>query len=253
MMMTGYPLRLTGTYNSHKLLDMSTGQFLCTCKGCPPCLDCRPDPTSLPNQFEALWGLFMGYLVTASSGPTAVTHPPSGMTKFVEELLRKNEFFFWTETSKKRVLRSGLDIPDEWLTPLCTLDSSFSGLPTGEHRDELVKILQPMRARLIRLELHAQPPGVSKPEVGAATIHKPDGWTKKELVAQVTTAVQGWSGTSFDRVRKAAQIEAPEPGGRGQQHRYSRRELKQLLQALESGTFHDRNRIALAWRELLGN
>jgi hypothetical protein len=77
-------------------------------------------------------------------------------------------------------------------------------------------------------------------------VAKPGGWTKSELVEQADT-----SGTTFDRIRKAAKLKMSKKGGEGQQRRYSRAELRLLIVAVANGPFRGREEIALSWREML--
>ncbi len=80
---------------------------------------------------------------------------------------------------------------------------------------------------------------------------QPDGWTKKTLVMQARTVRPKFAPRTFTRIRVAAELKPPSRGGVGQQHTYSRRDLRKLITALEEGTFHDNEAIASAWRELL--
>ncbi|MCH7791557.1 MAG: hypothetical protein IID31_04665 [Planctomycetes bacterium] len=85
-----------------------------------------------------------------------------------------------------------------------------------------------------------------------APVYKPDGWTKSELVYQADDAAGSFSPSTFDAVRKAAHVEAGPKGGAGPHHRFSRAELGAMIEAIESGTFRNRQPIGAAWRELLG-
>lgn len=82
-------------------------------------------------------------------------------------------------------------------------------------------------------------------------VPKPNGWTKSELVAQARDAAGSFSASTFDNIRKAANVEAGERGGKGQQRRFSRAELTTLIGATKAGTFRNKIDIANSWRELL--
>lgn len=83
-------------------------------------------------------------------------------------------------------------------------------------------------------------------------VHKPDGWTKSELVAQVKDGKTTFGDSTFDRIRIAAGVPAAEKGGKGQQRRYTRGELRRLIKAVKTGRFRSRELIAKQWDELLG-
>jgi len=82
-------------------------------------------------------------------------------------------------------------------------------------------------------------------------VTKPDGWARADLVAQAKDAAGSFSASTFDNIRRAANVEAGERGGKGQQRRFSRVELTKLIEAVEAGTFRNRTEIANSWRELL--
>ena len=66
--------------------------------------------------------------------------------------------------------------------------------------------------------------------------------------------VHGQGGTfksTFDNIRKAAEVKPSERGGRGQQRRYSSKELLRLISAVEKGSFRNGPEIAACWRQLL--
>lgn len=96
------------------------------------------------------------------------------------------------------------------------------------------------------LPVQPAPPQKERPAL------KPDGWTRGELVAQAQER-SSLSATKFDSIRKAAGIEPGERGGRGQQRRFSNAELRALIQTVTANRFRNGQKIAAAWRELLGD
>lgn len=82
-------------------------------------------------------------------------------------------------------------------------------------------------------------------------VYKPAGWTKKELVDEAKEQTS-FSATVFDEIRKQTDVKAAEKGGKGQQRKYSKADLRKLIDAVEAGTFRYRVQIAAAWRGLLG-
>ncbi|MBL9000776.1 MAG: hypothetical protein JNK25_06530 [Phycisphaerae bacterium] len=91
------------------------------------------------------------------------------------------------------------------------------------------------------------------PNEGArAPVSKPDGWTQSELVHRVRDEIGSFSNTTFTRVRIMSGVSPSEPGGRGQQRRFSRLELNALIRSVRSGTFRDKSKIAQSWTQLLG-
>lgn len=103
-----------------------------------------------------------------------------------------------------------------------------------------------MRAELVAV-VELGPPLEKKP------LHKPDGWTKGELMAAVKDRITTWSASTFDAIREDAGVKAPPPGGKGQQHRYGPADLRKLIQAAESGNRRNKDEIVRAWRDLLGH
>jgi len=57
-------------------------------------------------------------------------------------------------------------------------------------------------------------------------VRKASGWTQPELVEQTANSKASLSDSFFDRIRQAADVKPSISGGRGQQRRYSRTELK---------------------------
>ena len=89
--------------------------------------------------------------------------------------------------------------------------------------------------------------------IPTGTAPKPDGWTRAELIAQARHDSAACSETTFDTIRKAAEIPPAEKGGAGAQRRFSVAQLGRLIAAAEAGKFRGREKIATAWRELLPN
>ncbi|MEM1331476.1 MAG: hypothetical protein AAGG07_13045 [Planctomycetota bacterium] len=90
-------------------------------------------------------------------------------------------------------------------------------------------------------------PGLSR----SRPVSKPGGWTRKELVDEALEFGAKCSNSTFDSIRKAAEIPAAEKGGRGAQRRFSNADLRKLIAAVESGRFRSGETIAAAWRQLL--
>lgn len=82
--------------------------------------------------------------------------------------------------------------------------------------------------------------------------YQPDGWLKSALVRQVREALPGWANSTFDNIRKDAGLRAPPANGVGQQHRYSKADLRQLIQAAQNSNRRNSDKIVQAWSELLG-
>jgi len=93
--------------------------------------------------------------------------------------------------------------------------------------------------------------GPREGEASLVGLSKPGGWTKAELVAEAKERTK-LSGTVFLRIAKQAKLKPSERGGRGQQRKYSKAELRKLMAAVKSGPFRYKDDIAAAWRELLG-
>jgi hypothetical protein len=83
-----------------------------------------------------------------------------------------------------------------------------------------------------------------------STFRKPSGWTRKELIDEAKEYTS-FSATGFDRIRKAAQIKPGARGGKGQQRRFGKGELRKLIDAVVSSRVRTRKKIAEAWRGLL--
>ena len=79
---------------------------------------------------------------------------------------------------------------------------------------------------------------------------KPGGWTKKELVDEVKDRVS-FSASAFDRIRRAAKVRPSAKGGKGQNRKFSKAELRKLINAVEEGTSRKKMEIGRAWRNLL--
>lgn len=82
----------------------------------------------------------------------------------------------------------------------------------------------------------------------AKPVHKPDGWTRGELVAAVVEHVQ-FSPRTFDRIRVDAGIPPATKDGRGAQRRFSRSDVRRLIDAAKGR--RAKKDIEKAWRELL--
>jgi hypothetical protein len=86
---------------------------------------------------------------------------------------------------------------------------------------------------------------------GSNPVFKPDGWVKADLVSQASEALGGFSSSTFDNIRKASGVSSSKRGGVGQQRRFSRTELGQLIEAVKAGPFRNKTKIAQSWQELL--
>ncbi|MCC7388529.1 MAG: hypothetical protein IT431_07140 [Phycisphaerales bacterium] len=84
-----------------------------------------------------------------------------------------------------------------------------------------------------------------------APVHKPDGWTKAELIAQANKDGTMLSPSTFDLIRQKAKLKGGPKGGRGPHHKYRTADLKQLIAEVEGGEYRKKAAIAEAWRELL--
>lgn len=84
-------------------------------------------------------------------------------------------------------------------------------------------------------------------------VHKPDGWTKAELLAQANEDGKILSASKFDTIRGQAKVKAAPKGGAGPHHKYSIADLKKLIAEVEGGGYRKSGAIAEAWRELLGS
>ncbi|HLP85466.1 MAG TPA: hypothetical protein VK157_14050 [Phycisphaerales bacterium] len=86
-------------------------------------------------------------------------------------------------------------------------------------------------------------------------VEKLDGWTKQELISQAGTEWEGFSASTFDRLRKDANVDGGQKGGSGAHHRYAPRELKLIIEAAERRGRTSGNReyaaVAKAWRQLI--
>lgn len=208
------------------------------------------------RQHDALLKLYFAYSMMGLWQTPAIKELDDALgepsiSKPFGKMIKHGYFATWVEGLKYTVLRLGVQVPDHWLGPACAAGIQFDRPLSRENQIALGQIVLEMYPRLIRLNPEARPDDEPSLLAVARLCIKPDGWTKTELVDQVTNAVGAWSPASFDRVRSEAGIKPPKAGGQGQQHRYSRNDLKQMIQSLESGTFRDRTRIACAWRELL--
>jgi len=92
-------------------------------------------------------------------------------------------------------------------------------------------------------------------EAQREAIHKPDGWTRRELIDQANhddgEGSATLSGTTFDRIRERANIPPALKGGRGVDRRFSKASLRKLIAEAERVSGQKRRRIAERWRELL--
>jgi hypothetical protein len=95
-------------------------------------------------------------------------------------------------------------------------------------------------------------PSADNTEQERRPVAKPDGWTKSELVSQAKDRLGSFGDTTFDRIRKAANVPPSERGGKGQQRRYSRTDLRKLIKAVIGGEYRRKKEIATAWSDLLG-
>lgn len=91
--------------------------------------------------------------------------------------------------------------------------------------------------------------GDPTPDLGGG-VSKLDGWTRAELIMQATSGA-ACSETTFDNIRKAAEIPPAERGGAGAQRRFSAEQLRKLITAAEAGNYRGGKQIAGAWRKLL--
>lgn len=95
-------------------------------------------------------------------------------------------------------------------------------------------------------------PGPTQPDPKPADeVSKLNGWTRSELLEQTTKCKAPCSRSTFDNIRKAADIPPGERGGGGAKRRYSPVQLRKLITAAEGGTFRDGKEIAAAWGKLL--
>lgn len=81
-------------------------------------------------------------------------------------------------------------------------------------------------------------------------VRKPGGWTRKELVEEAIAQTH-FSATVFDEIRKAAGIEPAAVGGAGTHRRFSKAQLRQLIEAVLAGKRRYKEGIVKAWRDLL--
>jgi hypothetical protein len=91
--------------------------------------------------------------------------------------------------------------------------------------------------------------GVRPPTDESGPVRKPGGWTKKELIEEADKDVL--SATVFGRIRNDAGLAPGERGGKGQQRRFSKSDVRKLIKAVEAGTYRAKKEIAKAWRELI--
>lgn len=106
----------------------------------------------------------------------------------------------------------------------------------------------------IRSRINGEPAPEVKPEKTGAIgpVSKPNGWTKSEIVAQVKDACDGsFSPSKFDTIRKRAGVKKSDRGGKGQQRRFGRDELKDLKEEVEGGTYRKKDSIVASLQELL--
>ena len=86
---------------------------------------------------------------------------------------------------------------------------------------------------------------------GDGPVHKPDGWTKADLLRQAREDGKIISATKFDTIRDRAKVKAAPKGGAGPHHKYSKAELRKLIAEVEQGDYLNKEAIAQAWRGLL--
>jgi len=114
--------------------------------------------------------------------------------------------------------------------------------------EEVVAHLAEMKKVLARLEEHLPDQDsrdLEKP------VSKPSGWTKGELVEQAKSDEARFSPSAFDRIRKAAGVKPSPRGGKGQQRRFSRSELRKMMMAVNKSPCRDKDKIIAAWEQLL--
>jgi hypothetical protein len=94
--------------------------------------------------------------------------------------------------------------------------------------------------------------GGSHAEANAShRIHKPDGWTKKDLIDQAKAFDVILTSTTFWRIRRAAKVNAPPKGGKGPHYKFSMSDLRKMIAAVERGRVRKGAELASAWRDLL--
>ena len=137
----------------------------------------------------------------------------------------------------------------------CFADRFRSESGDWEPSDELLERIR-FAASLFRPGNEAEPTvSASGTDQSTATtsgaVSKPDGWTRGELIAQAEEFEAQCSASTFDNIRKAAEIQPAERGGAGAQRRFSVAELHKLIAAAENGNYRSGKQIAEAWRALL--
>ncbi len=75
--------------------------------------------------------------------------------------------------------------------------------------------------------------------------------TKSALLEAASHAGAEISGTTFDKIRKAAKVASPGPGNKGTTHVYSGSEVRAMIQAAGTEHFRKGRKVAEAWRDLL--
>jgi hypothetical protein len=136
---------------------------------------------------------------------------------------------------------------DEWIEFNRTDSASRSMQKCVRYADDLFRAFEsrPKRGK--------RPAKESRERVAPVT--KLDGWTKQELISQAKTEWEGFSGSTFDRIRDAAEVAGGPKGGRGAHHRYSTREVSKLIDGAERRGRELGNAeyalVASAWRQLI--
>lgn len=136
---------------------------------------------------------------------------------------------------------------DEWVDLHQTLGCSDSMQACAKYAQAMLEAMELRTKRSRKAARAEEKPGSSVPKL--------DGWTKQELISQAGTEWEGFSASTFDRLRKDANVDGGKKGGSGAHHRYAPRELKLLIEAAERRGRTSGNReyaaLAKAWRQLI--
>ncbi len=83
-------------------------------------------------------------------------------------------------------------------------------------------------------------------------VHKPAGWTQTEIINQVKEICGTFSRGTFYKIREAAGIPERASGGAGAQQRYSRRDVRRLIEAVDQTSVRKKPCIRRALSDLIG-
>ena len=131
----------------------------------------------IAKQHAALSELWAVYLLMAAWGTPDYENENATDQATFRELVETDRLYEYVEEAKRRVLQSGLDVPDRWLWPIGSAIRSGQAVRDWE-RHEILQIATEILCHLPRLRPDAQPQKSSK---GGDTFRDTQKKTGKKL------------------------------------------------------------------------